>query len=305
MVRDLNDLYLFTLVARSASFSGAARSVGLPVSSVSRKIRRLEERLEHRLFVRTTRRVELTEVGRILLERLEPAFELLDGAEHGLAADSLEGTVRVSMPHHLEPALFAFFTDFCARYEGVDVEVVFSNRKVSLHDEGIDVAIRAGQPSGDGLIVRKLFTLPMALVASADYIKQRPPIIELSDLSAHDAILMSARSDPAPWLRAPRQLFGVPVRVRMVVNSLGAAIESVRAGLGLSFLPIYLVDEALCSGELVLVLPGYFPHDVPFFSMRIDAPPRSALIKRLIDDLHEHVPMHLAAAGAPIEQGPD
>ena len=298
MNRDLNDVYLFTVVAAESGFSAAARRLGLPVSSVSRRVRRLEERLGVELLVRTTRKVSLTTVGQAYHAQVAPLFGALDAADAALArlTDAGRCRLRVSAPLHFE-GLEPHLTDVLGDHERVDLELLLTNRHVDLVGEGFDLVFRIGDAQGEGLMVRRVGTLAMALVASTGYLARRGTPTTFEGLAEHDAVLLHARAEPMPWVRSTRRLFGVPVHARLVVNSARTAVQAVVAGLGIAMLPLRLCADALASGAVQVVLPETFPREVPvslLYPQRTAYPPGMRIF---IDRVLEGLPAALAGGG--------
>lgn len=166
---DYNDLALFTRVVERGSFSDAARAAGLPKSSVTRGIARLEKELGVRLIQRTTRQRGVTDAGRELYERVRTAVGALEEAADAIREHGKEprGTVRVTAPvdaamMNLPEAMVAF----AHKYPSIHVEMLLSNRVVDLVAEGIDIAIRAGRLADSTLVARKVGSTAAGLFAS-------------------------------------------------------------------------------------------------------------------------------------------
>lgn len=169
----LGDVEVFITVVEHGSFTAAAVALSTTPSVLSRAVSRLEVRLGRQLLQRTTRRVGLTEAGRIYLEQARAAFSLLDDAERdgrGQGGD-LTGRVRISVPttygHYCLPPLLARFSQ---QYPHVQVELNITNRNVDLIAEGFDLAVRLGQMPDSGLVARKLEDAALLLVASPAYL---------------------------------------------------------------------------------------------------------------------------------------
>ena len=156
---DLNDIQTFARVAKLGSFSAAARSLQLPVSTVSRKVATLEARLGLSLMKRTTRKLSLTEHGARLYEACAPHLEGLEEAQAGLtqARSHLEGPLHVSAPQALGRGEFtAFVSGFSTRHPRIGVNLVITNQFVDLVTSHIDVAIRFGELADSSVIARRL-----------------------------------------------------------------------------------------------------------------------------------------------------
>ncbi len=169
----LGDVETFVTVVEKGSMTAGAVALATTPSVLSRAITRLEARLGVQLLRRTTRRLSLTEEGRLYLEQSRAAFALIDDAERAMQGqgDELTGSVRLSVPttyaHHRLPALLQ---PFVLRHPQVRIELNITNRNVDLVAEGYDLAIRMGPLPDSGLVGRKLEDAPMCLLAAPDYI---------------------------------------------------------------------------------------------------------------------------------------
>jgi LysR family transcriptional regulator, regulator for bpeEF and oprC len=191
MTRDLNDTLVFVKVVQHGSITAAARVLDLPKTTVSRKLRTLEDRLGARLLNRTTRRLALTEAGTVYYEHSRKIAAELEEAES--AVHQLEGNPRgwlcVTAPYSLGTGLLApFLHEFRARYPEVRVEVVLSNDVLDLVHEGIDVALRIGDLPDSTLIARRLVNWPTRVFASEGYLARFGEPLLPEDLTHHQAL---------------------------------------------------------------------------------------------------------------------
>jgi DNA-binding transcriptional LysR family regulator len=237
---DLNDAALFVRVVRAASFSAAAKEIGVPVSTVSRRVARLETALGARLLERTTRRLRLTDVGRTYAAHAERAVDDLSaGRDRVRALDVVpRGRVRLTAPVGLGRMLVDALAPYLAANPAVHVEIDLSERKVDLLDEGIDIALRAGPVDTPDFVGRQLFQSSRGLYASAAYLARRGRPRKLADLAAHDAIAMRTSDRGAVWeLFEGRRRHRVAFAPRLIVNEMMAMRAAVRAGAGIALLP--------------------------------------------------------------------
>src|SRR4051794_6644985 len=171
---DLNEMLVFTRVVQAGSFTAGAAALGMPKSSVSRKVSELEERLKARLLQRTTRKLSLTDVGRIYYEHCARIVSEVEDAER--AVNSLQETPR-GLLRVTAPTNFAFLgpivSDYLKRYPEVRVDLFCTGRTVDLVEERFDVAIRAGALADSSLIARSLGSAKWLLVATPAYLKKR------------------------------------------------------------------------------------------------------------------------------------
>jgi DNA-binding transcriptional LysR family regulator len=199
---DLNDLAAFIRVADSGSFSQAARAQGVPTSTMSRAVQRLEESLGVNLLQRTTRKVALTREGSFLREQSTGALGALSSATQAVIdlQNQPQGALRIAAPPDLGHHLFAeLLTRFTERYPAVQVEVELSARLVDMVGEGFDVALRAGSLRDSTLIARKLSELAGLLVAAPAYVQRFGLPSAPAELARHECVLFRARDGRTTW----------------------------------------------------------------------------------------------------------
>jgi len=246
----LDDLALFMAVAKTGGVTAAARQLGVPKSTISRGLGRLEEALDVTLVRRTTRRVALTAAGEWLRERTAPQLAAVQAAlvELPQATQEPSGTLRVAAPVDLGATLLAeIVTTFTRRYPRIDVDVRISNVVVSLGAEGIDVALRvSARPlRSSSLVARRAGTIRVSLCASPQYVAQRGVPADLAALAQHDLIHYRGITDRA---LARHQ-------ARVNCDDLLFARAAAVTGAGIALLPVFLADEDLAAGRLVRILP--------------------------------------------------
>lgn len=261
---DLNEIAIFSCVAEESNLTRAARRLGLPKSTVSRKLTALEERLRARLLHRSPRRVELTEAGRALhMEARTALAQLGDAAERvSELGDAMRGKIRVAVPNDFGVAMCsALFCEFSRRYPEVVIEAELSDRNVDLVHEGFDFAVRVGTIADPSLIARQVGAIRGYLVATPEYADKHPLPQAPQELSNHRYIEFgpSARYSGSVRLYGPDQEI-VDVRVTSVMraNSLLVVRDAVLSGLGIARLPTYVTCKLVAAGRLLHVMPGYF-----------------------------------------------
>ena len=267
----LDNLKLFCAVARERNFSRVAAELGIPPATLSRRVAQLERELDAQLLRRTTRRVEPTDAGALLLERAEPAIERLAEALECLAEDtgSPRGRLRVTMPADLARYWLAgTLADFSRRHPEIHLEIDLSSRMVDLLEEGFDLAIRAGRPPDESLIARPLANLPTALFASPSYLAALPPIRVPGDLAAANALVITGRSADREWvLEKGREQARVRPQGNVEVNDMTALVSLAAAGAGVALLPEPKVGEQAAEGSLSPVLPGWHGPQSPVYAV--------------------------------------
>jgi DNA-binding transcriptional LysR family regulator len=201
----LGDVEAFMAVVERGSLTAGAVALSTTPSVISRAIARLEVRLGSQLLRRTTRRIGLTEAGRIYLEQTRAAFLLIEDAERAIQGQEgeLSGRVRLSVPttygHYRLPSLLQ---RFASQYPSVQVELNITNRNVDLVAEGFDLAIRLGTMPDSGLVARKLEDAALCLVSSPAYLRRAGTPRSLEDLASHTCVpfVMPSTGRVAPWL---------------------------------------------------------------------------------------------------------
>lgn len=260
---DLNDIALFVQVVRNGSFAEAARRLGVPSNTVSRRVQQLEAQLGMRLLQRSTRKLTLTSAGQTFHERCAGAVEGLTEAALELMTGTQEprGLVRVAAPADFFDFLqMESVAEFMAMYPLVRLDVVLSDAKTDLIAERIDVAFRGGPMQDSGYIGRQVLCDGSdGFVASPAYIAAHGSPDTLQDLMNHDCVSFALPGNITPWrLTGPD---GVEEEVRVTPRFSGNTIQALRkaslAGLGITLLPQLVVQRDLNAGLLVPVLPQY------------------------------------------------
>lgn len=257
---DLSQLSLFIAVAEGNGFSRAARSLGVPKSTLSRGIARLEAVLGRQLFYRTTRQVTLTTAGAALYERVAPRVAELRQAIGTLPVphEAPAGVLRLSAPNDLGVSFLADVgTRFCARFPHVRLDVVLTTRRVDLVAERFDAALRATARLEDSsLVARKLRTVEMQLFASPEYLARRGTPRGLPELAGHDLVQFRGFHGPV-HLCGPADTTLRKLTARIVADDFAFVREVLRGGGGIGLLPSILARDDLALGALVRVLPRY------------------------------------------------
>lgn len=234
----LSHIDTFVRVADCRSFTGAARQLGVPASSVSRAINRLESDLGGKLVARTTRRVALTQLGRAYYQHATRALaELAEGERRaGELQRVARGEVRIAAPADLDDGFFAsVLAVFLATHPTIRVSCILSNDYADLVANGIDLAMRIAPELPDSsLIARPLGMYSAHLVAAPSYLARRKAPRTVAELVHHDCVLLGTRGHMATWeLVGPRGTESVRVRPRVVAPDLRFARNLVAAGAGI------------------------------------------------------------------------
>ena len=260
---DLNDVAVFVHVVRYGSFAEAARRLGIPPNTLSRRVQQLEAQLGTRLMQRSTRKLSLTSAGQDFHDRCADAVEGLVDAGQSLMSggEAPSGLVRVAAPADF----FDFFpmewlVDFLARHPQIRVDFVLSDASADLIADRIDVAIRGGVLEDSSLIARRVLDAGQdGLVASPAYIAARGTPATLQDLATHDCLVFAHPSGRATWPLSAQDGTDAEVQVagRLSGNTVQVLRKAALAGLGIALLPSTMTRRELRAGLLVPVLPQF------------------------------------------------
>lgn len=296
----LTSMAVFVKAVDLGSFAAAAAALDLSGPMVGKHVRFLEERLGVSLISRTTRRQSLTEFGRAYYERCRAVLAEADAAD-ALAADQFaepRGKLRVALPVLFGRRCVApILLELARQHPALELELAFSDPLVDLADNGCDLAIRTGDLQDmAGIITRRLARQLMIVCAAPSYLAAHGTPGRIEDLQQHQAILYGRASRAAPWRfpqpDAPELQVTPPSRLRL--DDLEAIADAATAGLGLAWLPSWLVRERLASGALVRLLPDApeCPYDCHALWLQTPQLPRKVRIA--IDALAASLPKLMA-----------
>lgn len=260
---DLNSLLVFDAVADCGGFTAAAERLGIAKAKVSLQVNRLERQLGVSLFHRTTRKVALSDAGRLLqaecgplLHGIQEAIDLLGQQQPG----ELTGTLRLATSvDHAVLSLAPALAHFAALHPALQIDLRTSDQVVDLVSEGIDVAIRLGWLRDSSLRAVKLGEFGQHLVASPEYLARAGRPKHPEDLAQREWIALTLLPTPLTWKFTSRksETCTVQVKSRLRVDSPGALRAILRQGAGLSVLDQYSAEEGEKTGELVRLLPQW------------------------------------------------
>jgi DNA-binding transcriptional LysR family regulator len=279
------DLETFLAIADAGSLTAAARAMGQPKSTLSRRLARLEELLGVRLLLRNRHRLELSETGVALLEPARQALTLL--REFANAADQSravpEGRLRVSIPMDLLGQR-DLWLGFAERFPNVALELEPSNRYVDLVAERFDLALRGGRGPDESLVARPVGSYRLVAVASPEYVARFGALDEPAALRRHSCILFRAMGHRPEHPNRP----DLPHR-HIICPDEGFALEGARRGLGVAILRAEVVQPDVDAGALVSVLDAYNPLVVPLYAVYPERSYLRAAVTALIDYVSEHL----------------
>ena len=267
----LGAVVLFVRVAELRSFRGAADALGVPRSTVSRRIGELERALGTRLLQRTTRRVELTGAGKTYLRACSPALGTILEAGRALSTSSEEtaGRLRVTAPVTFGEGLLGDVVAEClARHPQMSIELMLTDRLVELVDEKFDLGFRSGTLRDTSLVAHELGRAQLRCFAAREYLRDRGTPRAPRDLLRHDCILFAPMAPRGHWtFRSRGRTVEVPVHGRLVVNSIPLALDAAVRGLGIVRAPGALVAGGPAGKQLVEVLDTYAPPPRPAYAV--------------------------------------
>lgn len=267
---DLNELSFFVGIARQPSLGAAAKALGVPKSTLSRKLAQLEDRLAVRLIHRSQRQLRLTEAGVLLFERCGDALAQLEDATSSVRALKSEarGKLRLSAPVYFGDVVLApALVGFRAAHPDISLDVFLSDHFVDLAAEGFDLAVRLGESSDGSLVTKRLGAVDAVLAASPQYLARHGTPETPESLRQHACIFYNTPPYQPLWrLRnASGAEVALEIRGPVAVNSLPFARAFVLGGLGIARLPFYMCRKDLADGTLVRVLPSWSAGNRPVY----------------------------------------
>ncbi|MCW8881805.1 MAG: LysR family transcriptional regulator [Sedimenticola sp.] len=258
LMLDFNEMVIFVKVVEAKNFTAAAANLGMPKSTVSRKISQLESRLGARLLQRTTRTVRPTELGALYYERCARLVAEAEEAELAISQrqELPRGLLRVTMPVDIGISIMpAIAGCFLQQYPEIKLEIDVSDRTVDLVGEGFDMAIRAGVLEDSTLVAHRLFTGRMLVCGTPGYFKKHGLPRTPEDLAEHECILFTARrTSETVKFKGPEGEITVELKGRLAINNLNAIRGACLLGNSLTVLPELHCRDLLEQGALVSVL---------------------------------------------------
>lgn len=262
---------LFVRVAELGSFSAVAEQLGVGRSVVSRQIAALEKHLGVKLIHRTTRRLSLTTEGSLYLENCHQILSLVEAANSELVAEgtTVQGPIKISLPlsFGLKKA-HGWLLEFLAEHLGVDLRIHFSDSRLDLIEEGLDVALRITSNLAETTIVRKLGSCEVMVVAAPHYLEQQGEPTHPGALTAHQCLGYFLRGDSEPWLfKVEGRVKPFYVEHRLQANNGDALAEAAAQGFGLAVVPDFIAKEYLNDGRLVAILEDFAPPPIGIYGV--------------------------------------
>ena len=304
-MRDLNDLQFFVAVVTQGSISAAARFLGVPKSRVSRRLSLFEEHLGVRLVERSTRRVNVTAIGQLIFEHARASLVEAEAIEEMALRSRAEprGPVRVSCPLGFTASIADSLPTLLLKYPLLRVQLVVTNRRVDLVEEGIDVSVsvREKLDTDASLVMKRIGVSKHVLVASPTLLARLGTPVTPSDLSRYPLLHQQEQLGPSTWVLAngKNEQESVDIQPTLATGDFGVLVGAARAGVGIALLPEANCGKELEAGSLVRVLPGW---NVAGGILHLVFPSRRGMlpsVRAVIDFLAEILRSHVESENSP------
>ena len=269
-MESLNDIAVFVQVVDEGSFTKAAERLQLSRSVISKYVTRLEERLSVRLLNRTTRRLSLTEAGRVFYDHSRRGLQDIEDAQLEISRlqEKPRGVLRINSPMsfgimHIAPLL----PEFQRQYPEISVDMNLDDRKVDVIEEGFDVSIRISEMPDSSLVARRIAPCKHAIVAAPAYLERHGTPRTPGDLRDHNVISFRYQASATDWhfLAPDNKPASVAVTGSVQMNNSLALREAVLGGVGIMRAPTFVVGDDIQQKRLVRLLPAYQPLEISIF----------------------------------------
>lgn len=263
----LDAMSVLVAAAEAGSLSGAARKLGTPLATVSRKVSELEAHLKTRLLNRSSRRLTLTDAGRSYVEACKRILEEVGEAERAAAGEyrAPRGDLIVTAPIvfgrlHALPVTM----EFLGAYPEIDLRLVLTDRTVNLVEEHVDIAVRFGALPDSSLVATRVGSIRLVVCGSPGYFADRGTPRAPDELRTHDCITFEGLARADAWtFSTGKSDVVVPIHSRLIVNTAEAAIDAAIAGVGVTRVFSYQAANALRAGALAFALQEFEPEPRP------------------------------------------
>lgn len=295
----LPDLATFVLIIDQGSFTAAAKATGATPSAISRSVSRLERALGSKLLHRTTRKLALSDTGKMVYEH---AQEMLNAAQMAMDSGSsrqqvAQGKLTVSVPKAVGRfVIHPLMAEFLERYPDVDVCLRLEDRYMDLIDDGVDLALRISQSPSPGLYGKALMPVSHVICATPTYLRRYGTPDSPQALREHCCISLGETPADSRWkFRLGEKSETIQTHGRYAANHTGVRLDAVKNHLGIGSLPLFTARESLANGEIVQVLPEWefisdYSGDLWLLWTRNQHMP--ARMRAMIDYLSEKLPQH-------------
>jgi len=288
----VNSMATFVAVVNGASFTAAAEKLGVSRAQISKSVMQLEEHLGTRLLNRTTRRISLTEIGRIYYERCNTILQDIEEIE-GIAREQTtipHGRLTLGAPTsfgilHLKELI----PQYLKQHPQVQISVNLTDRFIDVVSEGFDLVLRIAELADSSLIARKIAPCKRVFCASPTYINQYGTPNVPQDLAIHHCLLYSNELRPDTWLlHGPNGIESVKVNGPVCADNGDILRANAIAGLGITLLPTFIVGSDLKAGRLQQILPDYCPPEISIYAVFPSKRYLSAKVRTFVDFLSGH-----------------
>lgn len=267
----LQAMRIFVRVAELNSFSGVAQQLGVARSVVTRQVAALENHLGTKLMARSTRRLTLTSEGASYLEKCRVILNLVDAAETGIAEERLapRGLIRISVPLSFGlKRVMPHLLEFVRRYPEVNLDMDYSDRRVNLIEDGIDLSIRITHKLESSDVVRKISHSRLCVIASPDYLARCGTPLHPAELTHHQCLGYTIASGQQAWqFLINDKLLSFPLRTQINANNGEALTEAAAQGLGITCQPDFIAQPYLASGKVKEILTNYSLPELGIYAM--------------------------------------
>jgi len=292
MNMDLNELLFFTKVVECGGFTSASKRLDVTKATVSRKVADLENRLGVRLLNRTTRQLNLTEIGNAFYERCSQIIGDLDEAQGIVTThtEQVKGQLKVVMPVEVGQLLLGeFIGNFLQKYPNVSIDAELTNRQVDMIQEGIDINIRVGLGQDPKLIAHHLGNFQKVLVVTPQYLSNKRPINHPNDLIDHECILLKQPGDSfQPWqFKRHQENVNFTPKGRLQCNNVTFLREAILAELGIGYLPYFLALPHINDGSLCCILEDWNVDSAKIYALYQSRQYMPKLLKTFLDEVSE------------------
>lgn len=267
----LQAMRIFVRVAELNSFSGVAQQLGVARSVVTRQVAALENHLGTKLMARSTRRLTLTSEGASYLEKCRVILNLVDAAETGIAEERLapRGLIRISVPLSFGlKRVMPHLLEFVRRYPEVNLDMDYSDRRVNLIEDGIDLSIRITHKLESTDVVRKISHSRLCVIASPDYLARCGTPLHPAGLTHHQCLGYTIAGGQQAWqFLINDKLLSFPLRSQINANNGEALTEAAAQGLGITCQPDFIAQPYLASGKVKEILTNYSLPELGIYAM--------------------------------------
>ena len=300
MMSDFNDYYWFALVVEHNGFSATERATGFPKSTLSRRIQHLEETLGVRLIQRTSRQFAVTDIGMNVYRHAQAMRMEMQAAQDAVnhLSATPRGIIRVSVPVSIaQQELAQVLPNFVKTYPDIQIQLMVTNRRIDIINEGIDVALRVRSQldQDSSLIIRRFGQIRQLLVASKTYIKQHGEPKNLQQLSQHATLSMNEDEAHQYWELTDKSndIQRIKINPKVMASNLSMLLQLTVQGAGVALLPESICAEQVRNGQLEVILPAW---DIPQGTFHAIYPSRRGLlpaIRTFIDYLVAELPAQI------------